>query len=719
MSDSSVIRDRRAQLTALVGFIFQTTFFVFLFVVGQVCQSEVILAASRFMLGGVIIWPVISIVYSQRRRTAKERLAAEELKRSRANEGVGAIFDAEDEAYLIEKRRLGWILRWVVPTTALVVAMYHIASAIWVWGWDFGAPLSGQWRETQFSGPAMAFVGGVGFLSFLFSRYTAGMARMPGWRMLRSGASFLAGNAMACLFVLIAIALQGRDLPNPEAIVSYIIRIILLILGIEFIANFILDFYRPRTVGQESRPAFDSRLLALITETGGIARSMADAINYQFGFEVSKTWFYSLLQRAMAPMIAFGVFALILLSTVVFVDADEQAVIERFGKRLQRGDEVLSPGLHFKCPWPIDCVYRARVDRVRTITVGSSVDHDKEANMEEVDGKLREKPILWGEKHEFNAEMMLVVASPDITNFDTESNIDDDAQDAIASGAEQANDARKEGKAVAVGLLMVSVNIQYRVKSLDDYLYEHYEPERLVESIAYQVLTDYAASVDVDRIIGPGRGEVNESLHRILQKRADELNLGVEILFCGVQEAHPTDDVAKAFQEVVKAEMEKDAFVEEARGQAEEILTTVAGSRNRALRLDRAILAMDRIAQDESSTDEQKQAAIDRVDELLMGSIDAAGGTVPTGGSAASRIAEIQARILYEVTQARRNLTVFSAEIAAYEAAPRLYKVRKYLEMLQEALTNIRKYVVVTDPTKKVVVIYDKPQTGTIDIDTD
>ncbi len=713
MSDSSVLKDRRAQLTALVGFIFQATFFIVMFVVGRVCESEVISATARFMLGGVIIWPVISIVYSQRRRTAKERLDAEELKRSRSSEGVGAIFDTEDEAYLIEKKRLGWILRWVVPTTALVVALYHIVAAIWPWRWEFGAPLSGPWQETQYAGPAMAFVGGVGFLSFLFSRYTAGMARMPGWRMLRSGASFLAGNAMACLFVLIAIALQGRDLPNPEAIVTYILRITLLVLGIEFIANFILDFYRPRTIGQESRPAFDSRLLALITETGGIARSMADAINYQFGFEVSKTWFYGLLQRAMAPMIAFGVFALIALSTVVFVDADEQAVIERFGKRLQTGDDVLSPGLHFKCPWPIDCVYRARVDRVRSLTVGSSVDHEKGSSIEEIDGKLREKPILWGEKHEFNAEMMLIVASPDITNFESESSLENEDGDAIT------NRAPNEGKAVAVGLLMVSVDIQYRIKSLDDYLYEYNEPERLVEAIAYQVLTDYAASVDVDRIIGPGRSEVNVTLRTILQQRIDELGLGIEVLYCGVQEAHPTDDVAKSFQEVVKAEMEKDAYVEEARGQAEQILTSVAGSRNRALRLDRAILEMDRIAQDKSSTREQIQASIDRVDELLLGSIESEGDIIPTGGEAATKIAGIQARILFEVTEAHRNLTVFKAEIAAFEAAPRLYKTRKYLEMLQGALTNVRKYVIVTDPSKKIIVEYDKPQTGTIDIETE
>ncbi|NOX57408.1 MAG: protease modulator HflK, partial [Planctomycetes bacterium] len=712
-SESSVSKDRRAQLAALVGFIFQTVFFIVLFVVGSISESDVILAAARFMLGGVVIWPVISIVYSQRRRMAKERLDAEELKHSRAADGVSAIFDSEDEAYLIEKRRLAWILRWLVPSTALLVAMYHITASIWVWGWSFGKPLSDNWSATKYPGPSMAFVGGIGFLSFLFSRYTAGMARMSGWRLLRSGASFLAGNALACLLVLIAIGLQGRDLPNPEALVTYILRIALLVLGIEFIANFVLDFYRPRAIGQESRPAFDSRLLALVTETGGIARSLADAINYQFGFEVSTTWFYQLLKRAMIPMAAFGVVALLALSTIVIVDADEQAIVERFGKKLQGGDSVLSPGLHIKSPWPIDSVYRARVEQVRTLTIGTATDNPEIEDRELDDEKKKFRPILWGEKHEFNAEMMLMVASPDVTNFESDSSSDLTAED------EEANGGEREGKAVAVGLLMVSVDIQYRIKDLHDYLYRFQDPERLVEAIAYQVLTDYAASVDVDRIIGPGRGDINASLHSILQARADELGLGIEILFCGVQEAHPTDDVAKSFQEVVKAELEMESHIEEARGQAEQILTSVAGSRNRALRLDRAILEMDRLAKDDTSTAEAMKAAEARVDALLLGATNSDKVTVPAGGMAASKISRIRARVLFEATQAKRDLTVFSAEKVAFKAAPELYKVRKYLEMLQRALVHVRKYVVVTSSDKKIIVIYDKPQTGTIDIDTE
>ncbi len=713
MIESSTSKDRRAQLAALFGAILQTLFFIVLLVVGQAYESSVTLMIARWMLGGVVIWPILSIVYSQRRRTEEERREAEQLKHARSADGVSAIFDTEDEAYLIERRRLSWILRWIVPTGAVVLAAYHLFITLLItktgadgglswWSWNFrGAFLeSDAFRVTGERGIVMTFVGGVGFLAFLYSRYTAGMARMPGWRMLRSGASYMAGNALACLIALIAIGVQSEEFHYAAPLAGYIIRLAVFVLGIEFLANYALDFYRPRTPGLESRPAFDSRALALITEPGGIARSIAEAINYQFGFEVSSTWFYQLLKRALLPMIAFGLLALFALSSVLIVDADERAVVERFGRRLQGPGEALTPGLYFKAPWPIDKAYSARVSQVRTLTVGTPT--DEEEQYEEVGGNRRLKPILWGEKHDFNAEMMLVLASPQLTNFE------------LSAGA-QTQPASTTGKAVAVGLLMVSVDIQYSIDDIHGYIYEYINPDEVVENIAYQVLTNYAASVDVDRFLGPGRSIVNAQLHAKLQQRLDEADLGIRILYVALQEAHPTDDVAKSFQDVVKAEIEKETHIQNAHGEAEKTLTAVAGSRSRAKLLDAAILERDRLAQMANPDPDAVAEANERVHDLLTGAPEKS--IPPAGGEAAEKIARVTARVQKKLTQAKRDLALFNAEVTAYEAAPELYKQRKYLGMLQEATAMIRKYVVVVDPSKRVLIIYDKESKGTIDLE--
>jgi membrane protease subunit HflK len=701
MTESATSPDRRAQLTAIVGAILQVVFFAVLAIVGAVNQSDAVLAVSYWMLGGVVIWPVLALLYGQRHRMREERRQAEELKRSREAEGVSAIFDAEDETYLIERRRLNWMLRWLLPSAVVLVAGYHIARGIWGWHWEWGVSLRDEvWRLADRRGVTMTFVGGVGFLAFLFSRYTAGMARMSGWRMLRAGASYLAGNALACLVVLIAIGVQSSDFPIAEAAATYAIRAVIVLLGIEFFVNFALDFYRPRTAGEESRPAFDSRLLALITEPGGIARSLADAINYQFGFEVSGTWFYQLLKRALLPMCAFGVIALFALSSVLIVDADEEAVIERFGRRLQEPGEALTSGLYFKAPWPIDIAHTARVDQIRAFTVGDSPTKEQD-EYEEFEGRKRHKPILWGEKHEFNAEMMLVLASSD--------------RDEVSATTPVGELEVGEDRTAAAAMLKISVDIQYCVSDLHGYLYRYLEPEHVVENLAYQVLTDFAAGVTEDQFLGPGRTQVNAILSDALQRRLDEEGLGIKIVFVALQEAHPNDDVAKVYQEVVKAEIAKEAAIENARKEADTVLTQVAGSRSRALALDAAIVERDRLSQDPAADPAELAAARQRVRDLLLG--NPADGVAPSGGESAWRIAQARAAVMADLTEKRRDLALFQAEVVAYETAPQLYRVRKYLDMLERATRNVRKYVVVVDPDKRVIIEYEREDDGTIELE--
>lgn len=690
MTESTTSLHRRAQTAAVSGLVLQIALFTFLLWLGLYWDSAVILAIARWVAGGLVIWPVLAMIFAQRRRTANEKRESEELKRTQQAGGPQAIFDVEDESYLVERRRLNWMIRWLIPTATLTLATYLIAGTFVGWGGPLGSSIRENIPEpTSQPGPAMALVGFVGFMAFLFSRYASGMGRRPGWRLLRAGASFLTGNALACLVALIGIALRNTEFPHPEAWAVMLIRFAMFILGIELVVNWILDFYRPRAAGQITRPAFDSRLLGLISEPGGFARSLADAINYQFGFQVSGTWFYKLIGRALIPMTAFGLAVILALSSVVIVDADEQVFVERFGKLLQSPDAPLQPGLHFKCPWPIDKTYRARTSQIRTLTVGTPA---TEEETEEHEGEHRLKPILWGETHKFNTEMMLVFAS-----------------DAPTGGLETGGE-----RAVPVGLLMVSVDIQYGVNKTHDYLYRFLNPENVVEALAYQELSRFAAGVTVNEFLGPGRAGINEVLRGTLQKRLDREKLGIEILFVGLQEAHPEAEVAKTFQDVVKAESEKENMIVDARSQAAELLTETAGSVTRATELANAIEHQDQLALSPDADAEAVAAAVAKVETLLFG--DPAQDIGPAGGKTAMRLADAQAETRGMVSHAESQFIGFQAEVVAYQAAPRLYKVRKYLEMLRASVQDIRKYVMVVGPEKKVIIEFEKKDQGTIEL---
>jgi len=483
--------------------------------------------------------------------------------------------------------------------------------------------------------------------------------------------------------------MAGPTIGWAEPLYAYMVRIALVVLGLEFTANFILDFYRPR-IEALPRPSFDSRLLGLIGEPGGVAKSIAEAINYQFGFEVSSTWFYQLLQRWMLPIFVLTLAAVMLLTSIVIVDADEQIVIERFGRLVGERGEVLSPGIHLKWPFPIDLAHRAPVKRISELVVGEGSGEDDEDLT---------KTVIWTEKHEYVPELMLLVASPELQT--------------LSINEAGRRDPAKETESVPVSLLMVSVPIEYRIKDIKKYLYTYEDAVKLLECVAYQYLSDFAASVDVDELIGPGRKGFNAELRSLLQDRLDELDVGIEIVFVGVRGAHPPaeNQVADTFQKVVAAETSMAAMINAAEGEAQRILTAVAGTDTRARKLTEEILRRDRLQSDPGADPARSAEAEQLVTDLLMG--NPARDILPLSGEAAAVIAEARAAASALISQAAGKALAFSTEVVAYEAAPDLYRRRKWLEIFED-LAYIRKFLVIGDPGN-VIVEYQTIERGGLD----
>ncbi len=693
MKDLSIAADRRGQTAAAAGLGVQLVAVGALFVLGFWSGSPAILAGGRYLLGGVLIWFVLILTYTQRKRASLKDREVEELKRMRAADPSMAIFELEEGT--VERRRLEWMYRWLFLFTTLLLAAYHIVGALYVrWSWSIGESISSDvWKFETRTGPLLAFLAGTGFVCFLYSRYTAGMSHQPEWRLLRAGSSYLAGNALACLALVISIGFRNFDMAHGEPIVAHGIRILMLVLGVEFLIALVLNYYRPRVQGEIPRPAFDSRLLEMISEPGGVARSIADAINYQFGFEVTKTWFGQLLKRAFFPLIVLGLLVLLLSSSVVIVDAEEQAFVEYFGRLTQPADRPLEPGIYLKWPWPIEQVYRAPVRRLQSAVVG---ERPKEDPVDEV-GRL--KPVLWGASHGFTSEMLTIVASPPQTEYDR-------IREAVRE--EMPEDARD--KSVAVNLMFISVPMEYRIKNLHEYLYGYEDSAKVLEVLAFRALSDYAAGVDIDHLMGPGRAEFAERFRKELQKEIDALDppLGIEITFLALQDAHPpdTEGVAKAFQDVITAEVKKNAEIETAVGDSRQQLTWTAGDVTRAEALVEAITRRDRLAEDRSASVEEREEAEREVADLLLG--NPARDIPRMSGEAAMKIAEAQAARTISVSDAESKARLFEAEVTAHQAAPSLYKVRKYLEMLERSLKLVRKYVVTLDTRKtKLIVIFE------------
>lgn len=699
--------DRRPEHVAGLGFLLQGAAFGVILGIGLWAKSDAVLTVARLILAGIPVWGMLYLAFKQARRVRSEELETAELLRSRQTGLDSGIFEVDQEALLLERGRLQWLVKWLLPGTTVLVTAYLLAGNWVLWHWNLANAFDkGAIRHTEQPTLVMWFVVAVGFLCFLYARYALALARLPEWRVLHAGASFMAGNALVCLALVIAL-MAGTSIEWAEPLLAYVIRVVLIVLGIEFAVNLILDFYRPRSPGEIPRPSFDSRLLGLISEPGGVAKSIADAVNYQFGFEVSSTWFYQLLQRWMLPLTLMTALLVVLLSGVVMVDADEAAVVERLGRLMRTPTTVLEPGLHLKWPYPFDVLYRAPVRRMNEMVIGEAAEADDE------DPK---KAIVWTEAHDYVPELLLPVASQQLVKLSP--------QEQGEGGA-----SLKSTDSAPVSLIMVSVPMTYRIKNIEAYLHTHLEPLKVMEAVAYQYLSEYAAGVDVDQLIGPGREQFNIELKKLIQARLDQLNVGVEVAFVGIRGAHPPNQegVAQAFQDVISAQIKSAATVYAAIGEAQRILTAVAGTESRAKLLDEAIAERDQIAQAASDkagkrreeglaekvqeNDPAFAAAQRRVDQLFQG--DSTQGLAPMSGRAAAVIARAQADTREWVGTESVKAQSFKTEVAAFNASPTLYAHRKLLEVY-EGMDWVRKYLIIGDPSN-VIFEYETSEQGGLD----
>ncbi|MCK4627579.1 MAG: hypothetical protein KAT56_01175, partial [Sedimentisphaerales bacterium] len=363
---------KRAEVLSLIAFVLQVLFSLLVLLVSAQVYSPALRIEAWHFLGGTGIWLILLLQFRQMRLAQEERLDAEQYQRLRREGKDTSVFEstAVEDSFQVSQRRLDWLEKYLLPTVALLNSAYLLIMGYWLLRQVQAS------QETILAGQdvvfrSAAFIAGIALISFLFSRYAVGMSRQAEWRPLRAGGSYLFSNALACFALAIVLILTSRY-PASERVVQYVLVILMLAIGIENIWNLVLDAFSPRIRGRYRRAPFESRLLGLFSEPGGILHTFAQAIDYQFGFKVSQTWFYKLLEKAIVPLVLFAAVTLYLLSCIVVVNPNEEAIIEHLGNPLNEAGQVryAKPGLTFKWPWPIDIAYKHPTKMVSEISIG-------------------------------------------------------------------------------------------------------------------------------------------------------------------------------------------------------------------------------------------------------------------------------------------------------------------------------------------------------------
>jgi modulator of FtsH protease HflK len=662
---------KRPEQLAWASLISSLVFFGVTFFLGRWSGFVAVGVVSWQILAAALIWFVLAIQFHQRSLAEQEKLDMRQL--AEGHSGATIFQGKGEQAALLAaaQRRLDLLEKWFVPIFAVLIAAYEIGIGIYLLK-VLGSPDGGKTQQPLVCAIVMT---AVAFVSFLLSRYATGMSAEPSWKPLRAGGSFTLGVAVACFALALALAGVYFRYQLPALVIGFVVAALLILLGVETALNALLDIYRPRLKGQYSRTAFDSRLLGVINEPGGIFRSAAGAIDYQFGFQVSQTWFYKLLEKAIVPLILFSAVTLYLASCIVVVGPDEQAIVEHFGNPLTAdgGTRMIDSGMHFKWPWPIDIVYKHPTRQVREIYIGYVPKTDPKTGR-----IIPESSLLWGQTH-YQQEDSVLVASE--------------------SGTSQPSDA-----AAPVSLVKANIPVQYRVKDLYAYIYHHRDPAKLLEAICYRELTQYAAGAKIEAdetsganegLLGGGRTHARDTLVRRVQEAADREDLGVEIVFLGLQGVHPPPEVAADYEAVIGAVQEKQASILRAETERNRTLSTLVGTVQKANELYGLAL------QYQAAGYEKKADEVERIGKQFDAAFEQAKGEV------FKVLREARSYRFEKAALAKAAGDRFAGQLKAYRAAPRIYVQQQRLIALEEGLKNIRKYAVMADPNTSQVLMMD------------
>jgi regulator of protease activity HflC (stomatin/prohibitin superfamily) len=387
-----------------------------------------------------------------------------------------------------------------------------------------------------------AFVSGLFMLISVFAgAFLVGQSRTKTFRWLQPLGAWLILGFVVLLTAGISTLLTSKLLPQADYYTSRAVLILYIILGVEFILNLIVEFYRPRTI-EEPRPVFESRLLALFTEPGGVMRNIADTLDYQFGFKVSGTWIYQFMERALFPLLIIWIIVLWAFTCIQEVGPNEVGIRKRFGKIVSR-KERLKPGIYFTLPYPFGTIDRYSCSQIHQVLVGPEM-IDKKGK------RILPRIILWTKEHFAKESKYLIAVKPNTAYKEA---VEKTKQKNVLSGAKN---MLAQSNATPVSFLGATIPIQYRIKEdqLINFAYDYDNAPEILKNIGEMEATRYFASIDFMSVMSYERHEASKALHTRIQKAVDSIGLGVEIVEVNLLDVHPpVGKVSEEFQKVIEA----------------------------------------------------------------------------------------------------------------------------------------------------------------------
>ncbi len=681
---------KRAVGVSLIGLALQLTAGIVLLLYTLFGGDPYALPAAYAVLLGVPIWVLLALVLHQHKLERLEALEAEAFAQSEAS--AASVFEEAGADEVVHARRLAWMHVWLLPSASVVVGAAYIAVGAWAYlsSGDLADTFNASADATRpdQGGVGLAIAGIAALTSFVFARYVAGMAKERVWMLLHAGAGAAVGVTLSAALVAVA---HFLDAVGSSVLLQYlpaVLGVFMIALGGEIFLNFLLNLYRPRGSADYLRPPFDSRVLAYVAAPDRLAQSISDAINYQFGFSVSSTWFYRLISRWVVVLILVLVGVSWLMSGLVIVRPDERGILIQSGVA---AETAIEPGLVVKAPWPFDRLVTFPASSLNEVLIGTEAVADDQA--------IGEDSALWTDA-DLEGETMFIV-NP-------------------AAGRETAGIEGGQSLAVLTG----GVRVQYTIDDVLAYFNIAQDGGRegldairadIIEALAASAVTEVLAQVRVGDLLGSDQETVTARIAQAVQQEFDRIDSGVRVVGVGLESVAPPADAAASFEQVWGETIGRVSTVQQARSEAEARLAQVAGNAEDA----RAIVAaLDELESLRTSlntardTDPDSEATAELAEELDATRQRITELIVDAGGQAAEQLARARSDRWERAFGARADAERFAGRRALFEAAPAAFRVRTLLAALSQLASGRRVYILPTGPEVDIQIDQTEIQTG-------
>ncbi|OPX44294.1 modulator of FtsH protease HflK [Ruminiclostridium hungatei] len=296
-----------------------------------------------------------------------------------------------------------------------------------------------------------------------------------------------------------------------EHYISYIISVFLIVVFLEAVFQSIRHLIDGR-----NRHSIELKfyiLPALISGGNPVSQLLA-SMEGRTGISFRSTWTIRFIRRNLLIITLIVGGFLWLMTSFVQINPNQKGLLFSLGK-LER-EQPLLPGIHLKLPWPVQTVKVYPAYKINSFTVGYETD--------------KRSDYLWTADHNGEEYKLL-----------------------LGGGKE-----------------LVSINMQvfFKIGDLYEYTLQYDNPEEKLKAEAYRILLNETVITDLDKLLSLNRSSFSKMVEQKLQETSKSQKLGIEVTSVALTSIHPPTEIARQYQEIVSADVQKQTIITNAKSYA-------------------------------------------------------------------------------------------------------------------------------------------------------